>query len=751
MKGIIKITFIISLIFVLVLSILLIVENVKAQEEMEEQPIDILQLEFFDQDNNFGIGVGEITKMDLMIVKQDYIDSLIVWELNQINKTYWNVTGVIDRNFWSNATYCRDLISAAQKRTCFMNVCNNFLNDTIPCDATHRNMILSDIANFSSYPLTNLTPRMIFKNRNINLTSGTISFLLELPERLVVGDTSILGFGSTTVSVTANTIYRVSGNDGTYSIDFHKNNTCGTIGCTGDEINYTIYGNNFPSSRVYKSITTSTTGLLTTAGNAAIVESGPARVMMAFSNTTGNFVLGNTQINWTEYVYAYPKHYQNYYTAVTNNSFGWGAASSDVFSVYRMNPYATNNPQFDEWNNRTAGGVAYSFSVDVGAGADVYNLDINSVAFLYDDANTNKSLLYHTTFSTLATPNKYVCQSTLETIQMGYWSSVGAGAGTRTLGYMVMFGQNGNRTVAGNQTVWNLDFEEQYKAWYNPATMTAITGTQQGRNNLTGSYNYIANGNLADFNFTTVAGMNYTYPVFEVRNVSNITNIINHMWWKNYTASSDWVQLTNWTEFIIQKGNSSFFGYDYVVILFNKTFGRETSNTETYEFWISNLTDPVGGEIDATFSIAMPGSYTSWTTISGTTEETATATDWISFNFTDIPQYWVQPYQLGDASKDQNGASEPIFYIDVTGNTDMDFSLRFSSLPSGIAIMGNASCSGTYTSCQSAVQNIQTSYVQLINDLSQTSSFGNITLYGNLSAGTPPTGTGYTLYILGQD
>lgn len=170
-----------------------------------------------------------------------------------------------------------------------------------------------------------------------------------------------------------------------------------------------------------------------------------------------------------------------------------------------------------------------------------------------------------------------------------------------------------------------------------------------------------------------------------------------------------------------------------------------TTHTDVF-FTISAATD-------ATFAIALPSDYSSFTDITGTSEGGATAIDWISFNFTDFPENYCEPSQLGASADKQNGITKPIFYIDNTGNTDIDIEFKFSSsLPTGVVVGGNSSCTGTYASCTSTLTNIGTSYVKLVDDLSQTDSFANITFYGNVSTGaTAGESSGYTLYIYGYD
>jgi len=414
------------------------------------------------------------------------------------------------------------------------------------------------------------------------------------------------GLNSSTVSVTENSVYRVTSGDTTqlnsawYSIDLQKTG-CSEGKTCGSETNLTIMGYNLPqySSANAKRLSSSTNSKGMDYANTSLIENGLVRIAVYSINNTGNFYVGSTYWNWTSIGYFTPRYYTMNYIATGNDSWRYAYSTSTPFAIYVTTFYASNDPRLQVWNGRYINGTKYDVSYDVGAGADTYTFGVvnegvnRRVAFMYDSNNHNKSILYlGTKTNSTQTINQYGRQDTSEYVNMGFHNPTVNSAGTYTLSYLVMFGHNGLTAVANNETVWNLDFNEQYQAWYNPATMTAITGTQKGRNNLTGSYNYSANGTLADFNFSTVVGMNYTYPIFEVQNLSSISNIISHVWWKNYTNSSDWIQLTNYSDFVIQEGNSTFFGYDYILILLNKTLGRETANSETYELWISNTSDP---------------------------------------------------------------------------------------------------------------------------------------------------------------
>jgi hypothetical protein len=151
---------------------------------------------------------------------------------------------------------------------------------------------------------------------------------------------------------------------------------------------------------------------------------------------------------------------------------------------------------------------------------------------------------------------------------------------------------------------------------------------------------------------------------------------------------------------------------------------------------------------DATFSIAMPADYGSWTSITGTVEGSATATDYISFNYSSVPQAALQePYQLGSSGNAQNGAASPIYYIDNTGNTDEQFDIKLNqSMPSNVELYFNATCVGSCGTVQTAEAQISTSYQQLASAVT-TSSYLNVTLWSNVSSGASAGETDRVIYI----
>jgi hypothetical protein len=412
------------------------------------------------------------------------------------------------------------------------------------------------------------------------------------------------GFGTSTVSVSQNSAYIIQSDDTSvldspwYNVSFQKS-SCSTADPCGAESDLRIFDTQIPDAdtSTMRNMYFGSAVRAMDYADSSLVESGPARVLVRFDNQTGNFRSSTTHVNWTEEVYAYPRYYQVYYIFSGNNTFSVGGSAILPFSIYETNATIANNPRFNEWNNRTINGTNYLRSTNVGGGADTHILGIvnQTMVFLYDDADHNKTFLYRvTTFNFTQNIRSYVYQTTAEIIWAGFNQSAAVAAGTYDIGYLMMFGRDGLTTVVNNETVYNSSFKEQYEAWHNPAEITAIGGTSEGRHNISGSYNYTANSTpIADFNFTTIEDNNYTYPTFMIKDISNIDNVKDYVYWKNYTDSSDWVQLNNYTDFVIQEGNSSYFGFNYVVILFNKTLGTESSGVETYKFWISNNTPPI--------------------------------------------------------------------------------------------------------------------------------------------------------------
>lgn len=144
---------------------------------------------------------------------------------------------------------------------------------------------------------------------------------------------------------------------------------------------------------------------------------------------------------------------------------------------------------------------------------------------------------------------------------------------------------------------------------------------------------------------------------------------------------------------------------------------------------------------DATFSVAMPSNYGSWTAISSTSDyPSGTATDWISFNFTSGSQSALQePYEAGASGTKQTGTTSPIYWIKATGNTNISLDIKLNMTePTGIQLNYNASCNGPggngCGTVKTAITRMTTAYQSLCTQLNFTAgTFLNVTLYANTS------------------
>ena len=153
---------------------------------------------------------------------------------------------------------------------------------------------------------------------------------------------------------------------------------------------------------------------------------------------------------------------------------------------------------------------------------------------------------------------------------------------------------------------------------------------------------------------------------------------------------------------------------------------------------------------DATFSIAMPSSYAN-TSITGTSQGAATATNLISFNFSSSPQATLQqPYTLGASSSAQNGVTTPIMEIFNTGNTNISLSIYLgSALPANTALYFNGTCATPATTCTTpvtALTAVTTSSQNIVASV-YTGQYYNLTLWSNTSTGVLAGNPTRTIYI----
>jgi hypothetical protein len=149
---------------------------------------------------------------------------------------------------------------------------------------------------------------------------------------------------------------------------------------------------------------------------------------------------------------------------------------------------------------------------------------------------------------------------------------------------------------------------------------------------------------------------------------------------------------------------------------------------------------------DAAFTIAMPSTYDfpDKVVVTGLSfgDATATSPSWISFNFTQTPQSWIEPFAGGLSGDNQAGTSRPIFRYDPTGNTAIRLSLNMSgSYPTDITVYANGTCDDTTpancnTPLTTATLLTVNTEITLVNSLS-TNNFFNITLWGTAGINAP--------------
>lgn len=225
----------------------------------------------------------------------------------------------------------------------------------------------------------------------------------------------------------------------------------------------------------------------------------------------------------------------------------------------------------------------------------------------------------------------------------------------------------------------------------------------------------------------SISGANVTYPAL-VNICPAETNTgdsdVNYTFWRNIStlASSANDSNPNCDTSSLAAG-----AYNWTL---NSTGGANWTINSSIASSIYNVLSAVH---DATFDVGMPSTF-AFTTINGTSEGTATALVSVSFNFTDIPQYFVQPNSNGNS---QAGSLKPIFLLNNTGLGTENYSIRLTAdLPEGIQMSANATCSGTYDSCQILAQTLTTSYVQLTTNVG-IGSMANITFWANITGENP--------------
>jgi len=403
-------------------------------------------------------------------------------------------------------------------------------------------------------------------------------------------------YADSRVSVDVNNVYKITGETVNgiprYVLDLEKTNNA--------EYNMTIFNHNInPETRdrkifIFNSTECSACGdyISLTRANPTIIEDGPDRVYIRYENTSSSYSSSANCINttptsevmcynFTVDFYLYPKYYLIKYYVWGNYTLSQMSISSGDFNI----PYALTT-DFGITASYFSNGTYYNAS----SGTKEYT-DINtSVAFIYNETGHNKtymlfSLGRHNFTDSPHWECKFYDSSKNFYVGKGPQSKLPVNPTWWTYG--VMFADSGQRSLEENETVWNEGFKNQWNDIYYPASISVINGTYQQRDNITGTYNFtVDSSGLLRFNFST-GNYDRTYPVFHIKDAFNASKYKDHIWYRDVTyKNSDWIKLNNYTDFVIQDGNSTYFGYNYTLLLINKTLGSD------YEFWIDDDSNP---------------------------------------------------------------------------------------------------------------------------------------------------------------
>ncbi len=408
-------------------------------------------------------------------------------------------------------------------------------------------------------------------------------------------------FAESIVSVNVSDVYKITGEKvngiARYIVDIERT---GTSVVQGTAKNLTVFNKIFPrvwgEDRGFYFWNQSgyvSSRDLTSLMDVKLIENGPMRVFVHSENSSSAYgpasdcwegagICWNVSTN----IYAYPKYYIELIKVWGNFSFAQMYVGNPVWKSPYTFDKEGNSPVFNAvawyWLNGTYMDGNNTLAVTIKK-----NNFNNSVVFIFNETGHNKTIARFPLQTSIQNPP----QSSWETVYPPYYYTyLGFNGGKNPSPYIFGFGfffsDSGNKSLQENYSVW-LGFKDQWFDLYYPASISIINGTYEGRDNITLTYNFsVDSSGLLRFNFST-NGIKHSLPVFHIKNTFSLSNYKDHIWMKNYSEPNPtWKKLVNWTDFVIQEGNSSHFGYNYTLLLINKTLGSD------YEFWISNSSDP---------------------------------------------------------------------------------------------------------------------------------------------------------------
>jgi len=336
--------------------------------------------------------------------------------------------------------------------------------------------------------------------------------------------------------------------------------------------------------------------------NSTVVESGPVRVLINYWNYSSGYgdfsdCGANVCTGWEEFSAFYPDRYFTYLTMLGNyTGFRFGGGGTYFTNFYYLDNTLWGAGVFTENNNLYN---TYDFGLVAKGQIIVPSIAAKYYIIFYDNDTTNRTavwvILNYTNWNgdQIVYDNTGGSRSTAR-VQSGNSQSNPGSYPNVSISWMWMFGRNGNITInnESSTSIHNSAYVERIKDVQNPASISSITGSFLGFERKFGTYNFTASSNKVDFNFTT-GSYNRTNPVFQIKDLSNIDLVKEHVWWRNVTSGQGvWKKLSSAdNNFLLQEGNSTYFGYNYILILMNTTLNANTK----HEFWISNSSDPIVG------------------------------------------------------------------------------------------------------------------------------------------------------------
>ncbi|MFH7882308.1 MAG: hypothetical protein QW140_01140, partial [Candidatus Aenigmatarchaeota archaeon] len=398
------------------------------------------------------------------------------------------------------------------------------------------------------------------------------------------------------------TVYKISGekigNIARYAVEIEKNGS----GIQGEVSSLSIFGNNFvldyePNLGFYVWNSTGyagSNGRISRNSHVNLIENGPVRVFIHSENTSSSLgavsdCLTDACWNSSIDIYTYPGYYIQTRKVWGNFSAIQMYVGGPTWQVPYVFKKITGYPAFSAIAWYFVNGSYYDANNSWGNTIKKDNF-MRYVVFLFDENRHDKIFgvaPLHSTLSNNPQSSWYVNNNPTY-----YYVSLGFNGGNNpspyAITYVTLFAESGNKSIEKNYSVW-LGIQNQWFDLYYPAEILTINGIYEGRDNITLTYNFTSTSNLLRFNFST-GNYSRSYPVFQIKGLSNISEIKKHVWYRNVTDKiGTWQNLKEGTDFLIQEGNSSYFNYDYILISLNATFNPNTK----HEFWVSNDSDPL--------------------------------------------------------------------------------------------------------------------------------------------------------------